>query len=604
MFDFFAAYRNPVLPSPGLIHPLEGKVTIRGNMMYLSLFDAVALAIENNISVEVNRYQLSIADTDILRAKGGGVVRGLDYTIFESPVGVGGVPAVLPGLTGTTSPALPTVTDMSALNHFVDIAAPWTVHGPTGYSGGPAIPAYDAALIGQSAWYRRGNTIALVLDSFGTPAPLRNFDYTATNLAFVKGFSSGGQLELMVNNASNAIFGSNNNFNPFGKSNLSLTFAQPLLRGRGREVNRRYLKIAQINKNVSKLLLYQQIISTVYGVSRLYCDLVTLNENVRVKRDALAAARQVLEDASLQVEKGRLAPVELTRARALVSAAEMDLVQAEGLVSQQETILKTQITRDGLADQRFREMHIVPTDPFNIPPFDDLQPVETLISEALAARPDLKLADLQIETAETAAKGSKNALLPSVDLVANFQTRAEAQTPFQSLGTPGNGLVFPPPMLSQGGLIPSKIYQFGIQFNMPVGNRVAQADAARDALHVRQSQTRRQQLANDIRGEVHNSVIALRTSRAALDAAVQSREHQEQLLDAEKKKLSVGASTHLLLVQQQAALAQARSTEVAARNTWMKAKIALERVAGTLLQNRGVSFEDALSGRVANARTR
>ncbi|MBV8705971.1 MAG: TolC family protein, partial [Acidobacteriaceae bacterium] len=386
--------------------------------------------------------------------------------------------------------------------------------------------------------------------------------------------------------------------NPFSAPNTSITITQPLFKGRGKGINLRYIRIASINQKISRLLFYQQLISTVYGVSRLYYDLVSLNENTQVKRETLTAARKLYEDDKAQVEQGTLAPLELTRAQSLLTSSELDLIQAEGLVHQQEVILKTQLARRGTADPVLGHLHVIPTDPIVIPSTDDLRPLDSLVSEALLLRPDLAQASLQVQSGEVALKASINAARPQIDLIGNFQTRGSTEVPFTTLGTPGTGLITAPTDLGVAGLRLSKIYQAGIQVNLPLKNRVAEADAARDLLQTRQAEARTQLLANQVREQVENSVIALQTARSALNAATQSRVYQEQLLGAERDRLSVGASTNFLVIQQQSYLAQARATEVTARSVYIKARVALDRAVGNLLEKNGITYEDSVLGQL------
>jgi len=178
------------------------------------------------------------------------------------------------------------------------------------------------------------------------------------------------------------------------------------------------------------------------------------------------------------------------------------------------------------------------------------------------------------------------------------QTRGSSLVPYESLGSTGNGMITVPPALTQGRLRLSTIYQAGVQLNLPLRNRIAQADAERDAIQLRQAQGRTAKLENDIRQQIENSSIALETAHQAYAAAVESRNYQQQLLQAEIDKFAVGASTNLLIVQDQAYLAQARSTEVAARSDWMKASIALDRALGNLLENNNIVLDDAVRGQL------
>ncbi len=611
-WNLYGAYRTPTAPSLQLSAADRTRSLVHNGAIYLSLYDALALAIENNLDVEVGRYELSIAGTDITRAKGGGTTRGIDYSVSESPTGVGGPGSpLLNSAAASVTPTTPIVNDLTSLNVLTETQTSLSVQGATPYSLGPSIPAFDPSLIGQATWFQRSNTTSLTTSTLGsgssntiaagTPSVL---NFTTANLAYVQGFSPGTQLQVEENNAAQVLYGNQPYWDPFSAPNTSVTVTQPLFRSFGRDVNLRFLKIANIDQRASRLIFYQQLISTIYGVARLYYDLVSLNENVRVQQESLTAAAKLRSDDAAQVEQGTLAPLELTRAQSLVTSSQLNVIQAEGLVHQQEVILKTQLARRGTADPIFGNLPVVPTDPIIVPQNDELPPLDDLVSQALATRPDLAQASLQVGAGEIQLQGSQNEARPEIDVIGNFQTRGSAEVPFATLGSMGNGLVPTPVDLSQAGLRTSRIYQAGIEFNLPLRNRVAEADAARDLLQLRQSEARTQRLGNEVREDVESSVIALQTARSALNAAIQSRKYQEQLFDAEKDRLSVGTSTNFLVVQQESYLAQARSTEVSARSVWIKARVALDRSIGDLLEKNGITYEDSVTGKLpGNARS-
>jgi outer membrane protein len=573
------------------------RALVHDGAIHLSLADAIALAVENNLDVQVSRFQLSIATTDTLRARGGGSVRGLEYTVAESPTGVGGPGSpLLNSAASSLTPTTPTINDLTSLNVLTETPANLAEQNTAGYAAGPNVPLYDPTLYGQNSYFERSSISLLPSASgVGTTTSNQQLNFIAANYSLVQGFSSGAQVEVDLNNASQVLYGSQGNLNPFSQPNTSITFTQPLLRGFGREVNLRYLRIAAINRKISRLLFFQQLISTVYGVSRLYYDLVSLNENASVQRQTLVAAQKLLEDDKAQVEQGTLAPLELTRVQSLVTSTQLSLIQAEGLVRQQEVILKTQLSRLGSGDPVLEHLPIVPTDMIQVPAVDDSGNVDDLVGTALKMRPDLAQAGLQLESGQISVKADKNAARPQLDVIGNFQTRGRSESPFTTIGDPGAGLLTTAPVdLGTAGLGTSRIYQAGIQFSVPIPNRVAQADAARDALELKQAKTRTQRLKNEVREDVENSYIALKTARTALEAAVQARQYQEQLVDAERDKLTVGASTNFLVIQQQSYLAQAKSTEVAARSVWIKARLALDRSVGDLLDKAGVSLDQAI----------
>ena len=578
---------------------------LRDGKLYLSLHDAVALAIENNLDVEVARYSLSFADSDLTRARGGGNLRGLDYFVQQTAPGVGATtsPLLITATTGTASPTNTPITDLSQITQTgTGQQTSLSLGNGDIYSPGPAIPLFDPTVVAEAGYLRRSNQTSLIdttttsgasTGSTGTSTNTGPLDYVSTGVDYQQGFSPGTQVEAFVSNAPSVLYGAISQYDPFKSPSTSITVSQPLLRGRGRAVNLRFVHIAQLDRRVSKLIFEQQLLETIYGISRLYYDLVSLGENIAVQEQSLAAAQRLLQDDQNQVSEGTLATVELTRAQALVSSSRLNLIQARGEYRQQEVILREQLVRN-LADPGAQALSIIATDRIVVPDAAPTLDVAALTADALTNRPDLAQAGLQVQANEIAAQGTRNGVKPLLNLYANVQTRGSSLVPYETLGSMGTGTTTPSTALSQGGLRLSTIYQGGLQLNLPLRNRIAQADAARDEIQVRRAQGRAQKLENDIRQQVENSSIALETAHEAYAAAVESRNYQQQLLQAEIDKLAVGASTNFLVIQDQAYLAQARSTEVAARSDWVKAQIALDRSLGNLLQKNGIQFDDAV----------
>ncbi len=597
-----APYRAPRIAALPAGSTARFSGLVRDGKLYLSLHDALALAIENNLDVEVGRYSLALADTDLTRARGGGNLRGLDYSVQGTAPGVGGAtsPLLITATTGTAAPTGAAVSDLSQVTQTgTGQQSTLSLNNGDVYSPGPAIPVFDPTVVAEAGYLRRSNQTSLIETAgtsgstgSSTTAPL---NYISTGVDYQQGFSPGTQVEAFVNNAPSVLYGPDSQYNPFKSPSTSFTVSQPLLRGRGRAVNLRFVRIAQIGRRASRLVFEQQLLETVYGVSRLYYDLVSLGENIAVKEQSLAVAQRLLQDDRNQVAEGTLAQVELTRAQALVSSSRLDLIQARGEYRQQEVILREQLVRN-LADPGAQVMSIVATDRILVPDAPPALDVAALTADALANRPDLAQAGLQMQANEIAANGTRNGVKPLLNLYANVQTRGSSLVPYQTLGSNGTGAIQPPTALTQGGLRLSTIYQAGIQLNLPLRNRIAQADAARDEIQLRRSEGRTQKLANDIRQQVENSAIALETAHEAYAAAVESRNYQQQLLQAEIDKFAVGASTNYLVIQDQAYLAQARSTEVAARSDWMKAQMALDRALGDLLQKNRIDFDGAVHG--------
>jgi outer membrane protein len=596
IYNLIGAYQPPHVPNI----PAGGNDHIsnlmRDGKLYLSLHDAIELAIENNLDVEISRYDLLLADTDTTRARGGGSLRGIDYTVTQTAPGVAAAtsPLLITQTTGQTAPTSTNVIDLSQVQQIGNSTqTSLGENNSATFSQGPQVPLYDPTFSGQAGYFRRSDQTSLETSTSGPTTSTSAKDYVAAGLDYQQGFSFGTQLEVFADNASQALYGGNSQLNPAHAPSTSLTITQPLLRGAGRRVNVRYIRIAQLNQKVSRLVFEQQLLETIYGISRLYYDLVSLGENIGVQEEALAAAQRLYSDDDNQVKQGTLAPIELTRAQALVSSTRLNLIQAQGQYRQQEVILREQLLRS-LGDAAANFATIIPTDNISVPNDEPALDVPSLIQDALSNRPDLAQAALQVRADVIQSQAARNAVRPELNAYANVQTRGYFLAPYMVPGSPGTGAVTVPPELTQGGLTLSTIYQGGVQLSLPLRNRIAQADAARDSIQLRQAQGRTAKLENDVRQQIENAAIALDTAHQAYAAAVESSNYQQQLLQAELDKFSVGESTNFLIIQDEAYLAQARSTEVAARSDWMKARISLDRALGNLLDKNHISLEDAV----------
>jgi outer membrane protein len=580
---------------------------VRAGQLYLSLQDAIALALENNLDVELERFLSPIADTDVERASGGGLPRGLSLLVNEPAPGIGGPNGpLLTNLTAGSTPTALVNTNFSDIALISEQQNDLSITGTLPMSSGSQIPQYDPILSGQLNWGHQNAQEYSTVTTGGS-----NWLTTNTvngNVAYSQGFSPGTQVNVDFDNTR---FNSNAThyiYDPTYASSLGITVTQPLLRGFGMALNRRYIRIAKNGQRIARMVFQQQAIDTVAGVARLYTDLVSLNEDVRVKQEALRLAQRLYEDNKNKVDQGSQAPIEMTRAQAQVAASEQALISSQGLVRQQELIVMTAITRSGLANPALREAHIIPTDSVSTPGQEFAQPMDQLIAEALKNRPDLNQAGIQVENSQISLKGSLNALRPELDLVGVAQNGGFSGTLNSTAAPFGSGT------LADAGAYGADLgqifhannptYSIGVQLTLPLRNRVAQADAVRDELQVRQAQVRRQQLEDQVRLEVADAQVALQQARAAYEAAVETRVLQEQSVKVEQQKFDVGLSTNYLVIEYQSYLAQAQSTEVAAKGAYAKAKIALERALGTILDTDHVTIDEAYHGQITRPPSR
>ena len=593
---FSSTYVDQPIPPVDLTNTPRIRQLLRAGNIYLALSDAIALAIENNLDIELQRYGQQIADFELKRAKGGGLLRGLSYNLAEVPVGVGGPASPL--VTNAAAPNIPggsVPTNPSELGVLAEPQDNLSIQGTTPLSNGPQIPLYDPALVYQLNWTHQTtpqtNPFVIGATALATNTTLFNGDY-------VQGFGPGTQLSVGYNNSRQTLNSSRTSYSPFTSSNFGFTVTQPLLRGFGLAVNRRFIRIAKNEKKIADLLLRQQLIATVYGVVRLYTDLVALYEDVKVKEETLSSAEKLYSDTKARVDEGTQAPIELTRANAQVFGIRQDVINARGLLEEQEAIVKNVITRRSSDDVDVLNARVIPTDSIDVPENDQIRPIQDLVAEGFANRPDLRQAGIQIDNSQISLEGSRNNLLPEVDLVGVAQNNALAGQP-----NPMAVNVDPTFVGGYGSALEQLVtrkyptYGIGLNFNLPLRNRIAQADVARDEIQVRQTQVRFEQLRKQAQLEVEDALVAMRRARASYEASLQSQALQQESLEAEQAKFDVGASTSFFIVQYQSYLAQARSTVVVAKSAYLKARAALERAVGSILEDNHVIVSDAMHGR-------
>ena len=580
---------------------------VRAGSLYLSLRDAIALAIENNLDVDYQRLTPLIAESDLLRAQSGSVARGVPSSVREGPSGLGSGGGT--AQTGQTiSPGQGSTPQAEQNNGFTSNPSV-PASGPQTSATGPAVPNLDPTLVGSLNW---GRTNRPQTNTFITGTNALTNTSNSGGLQIQKGFLFGGSGSFGFDTLRQDTNNSRADINPNTTGGLSFNFAQPLLRGFGLAVNNRYIRIAKNNRHVSDLVFEQQVISTAYSVARLYWDLVSLNSERRVQEQSLGLAEQLLRENTQQEEAGTLAPIDVVRARAQVASARRDLTVAETRVRQQETILKDYLTRRTIDAPALVNMRVIPTDNIPAPDQQPIRPLQDLIAEARSHRPDLTQASLQVDNQRITLSGSRSSLLPELDLVVSARSNSlygsvNALPPVAPAGSTGTSLQRNPDPTFLGGLgtgfsqlfnarFPD--YLVGLQLNIPLWNRAAQADHTRDQLALRQVEIRQQQAEKQVRVDIINALIAVEQSRVAYQAASEARVFQEQSLDAERQKFEVGASTNYLVIQYQRDLAQAQSLEVAALAYYAIANAALDRATGTLLDRFGISVVDAFRGRL------
>jgi outer membrane protein len=585
---FVGPYVAHEVPPPTFGNTPRVESLLKNGKLRLSLPDAVTLALENNLDLAIARFNLSIADTDIMRAKSGESVRGVATGLVQGTPGggIGGFGTGAPGAGagGTSGGAGGAGSGALGL-----------VQSTLG-TGAP-IDSYDPIIVGgmniDHATFPQSSTILYGVQSLQQNTGLADFSYQ-------QGFATGTLMTVGFNNdriTTNSLFSI---LSPQVDSSFRFTLRQHLLSGFGFGPNLRYIHIARNNREISDVAFRGQVIATVSQIQNIYWDLVNAYEDVKVKERSLELAEKTLSDDREQVKIGAIAPMEVMKAESEESARSQDLLLSQNGLQLQELLIKNAITRD-LSDPVLASASVVPTDTMSIPEREPVTPMQDLISDAQAHRPELAEARMDLTNREITRKATANAMKPVVDLVAWYGTYGLAGLENFGYNGPPVGPI-PPTGLSDAlsALVKnnSPDYAVGININIPLRNRGAQADQIRSQLEYRQAQLHLQQLQNQIGIEVRNAQFALLQNRSRVEAARKARDLAQQTFDVEQKKKALGASTSNLVLQANRDLAQAESNFVEAMSTYEKSIVELDRATGLTLAHAGIEIEEAVRGEV------
>jgi outer membrane protein len=598
-------FPNPIAPyipkhveAPNLANTSRIDSLMHDGKLYLSLNDAIALALENNLDVAIARYNLNIADTDVLRARAGAQILGVNVGIVQNTPGggVGGIGSQVGSGTGGTT--------LGAGG--AGAGAGGIVSSTAGGLFGPFITSFDPILTGSFQSDR--------LSSIPTSPFQGSFQGTTTaNFAYTQGFHWGTNVEVGFNNSrvtSNNIFQS---VSPALNSSFQFRLTQHLLQGFGFAPNTRFIRIAKNNRELSDVAFRLQIITTVDQIQNMYWDLVFAYENQRVKEESLAFSQKTLSDTKKQVEIGSLAPIEAVRAQSTVAADEQALTVAKTNLQLQQLIMKNALSRT-LHDPTLAAADVVPTSTMEVPQGEQVQPTEDMVNDALRHRAELVEGRIQLNSQQISNKALHSLLMPTLDAYAYYggSGLGGSQNPANLCSNNGNALGCNPSPVAGNGytgtlsqLIDSSAPDkgIGLQLNIPLRNRAAQAVQVRGELEYRQAQMALQQTENRVSIEVRQAQFAVEQNRASVASAQAAVDYAKQSLDAEQKKYQFGTSTTTAVLQTRSALANAESTLMSAMAAYEKSRVELDRATGTLLERNSISVDDAARGQVTRMPT-
>jgi len=580
--NIFAPYAPIKIGEPGLTNSPRVDQLIHDGKLELSLQEAVELALENNMDIVVQRYNPWFADTGILKAKSGGSGGGTPGAVF------GGSTANTPFLSFD-----PLVTSTLSID---DRNIP--VNNPLTSGTGTGVSALVPLTIHTSTF----------------------------NTQYSQGFQTGTTFFAAWDNTRSSSSSTANLFNPSVQTSIFAGFQQQLLNGFGRSINTRNIRIANNNRKIADWAFTQQAITTVTNTITAYWELVFARGNVKVQEQAVTVAEKLYNDNRKQLEIGTMAPLDVTRAESELATNRQNLIVAQTLHLQDQQALKNFISKNPLAPN-FVNVEIVPTDLPLRPEAIEAASFEEAVKEAFAKRPELQESAINLLNSAIDVKATRNALLPTATLTAQYGTVGLAGNQTQRTGTtttiagapvvdangqPVAGSFLPVTVFTPTGAVVTPAgygdalssafhntfpdYQVSLNVQIPIRNRSAQADNQRSILTQRQLEAQLQQLKNAALLDVRNTYIALAQDRARVEAAAKARELQQQTFDAEQKKYQLGASTVYLVIQTQRDLISAQGTELRALADLVEAKANYERAVGRTLESNRVTIADAKSG--------
>src|SRR6266566_3519338 len=459
--NLFAPYSPIKIEAPILTNSPRIDQLIHDGKLELSMQEAVELALENSMDIVVQRYNPWFADTGMLKAKAGGFGGATPGAVF------GGSSASNPLL--NFDPVITTTVSIDDRNVAVN---------------NPLISGTGTGL----------SSLA------------RLTQHTATfNTQVVQGFQTGTTFFTAWDNTRSSSTSAANLFNPSVQSSIFVGFQQQLLNGFGRSVNTRNIRIAKNNRKIADWAFTGQAITTVTNTINAYWELVYARENVKVQQQAVTVAEKLYNDNKKQLEIGTMAPLDVTRAESELATDRQNMILAQTVQLQDQQTLKNAISKNPLAPN-FVNVEIITTDSPSPPEAIEAPTFEEAVKEAFAKRPELQEEALNLLNGEIDLKATRNALLPTATLTAQYSSAGLAgnQRSFTSAtvagapvvdanGNPIPGFFLPsaqvtPGPTSQAGFgdaLSSAFhnnfpdYQVSLNVQIPIRNRSAQADNQR-----------------------------------------------------------------------------------------------------------------------------
>jgi outer membrane protein TolC len=578
------SYMAQQVPPVRLANSSRLRDLIRAGKLYLSVEDALALAIENNLNLEIDRYGPALAQSALERAKAGGPIRGVPSGVSQISALDSGV-----GVNGTVAAA--------------GLSSGSVGSGGGGGGGGATIqqigaitPQLDPYLQNATSFSHQTQPQANTIQS-QTSALVDTIHAYSTVLT--QRLISGGTVQFKDYEYYDKENSPTDVLNPAMGPYMSLTVTHNLLQGFGVKLNDRGIRIAKINVGGSIESFRSQLFNLVVTTLNQYWDLVAANDELVARRRSLEIAQKFRDDTAREIAAGAMPRVEGPRADSEAASRLGDLVDAQQNVALRSLSLKQLLGR--VDDPALDAAEIVPLDHIEVPASEELRPLRTLVNAALENRPDVAVSKIRDQATEMNLAGTTNPLLPTLQVQGYLQNRGVSGTAQSVPGTAAN-----PYFVGGYGTALGQIFrrnfpteQAAAGFSIPFGNRVPQGDYGVDQLQFRQGELASQRDLNNIVVAISSQMNALQQARSRYSAAKDTRELQEKLLAAEQEKFTSGLSTFNTIIADQRLLVAAQISEVNARASYAHARIALDQVLGETLVKNHISLDEALTGRIS-----
>ncbi|MFB0566313.1 MAG: TolC family protein [Candidatus Aminicenantaceae bacterium] len=409
---------------------------------------------------------------------------------------------------------------------------------------------------------------------------------------------TGGSFSIILEGYKNDTNRRFQTINPRYGNTLTFNFTQPLLKNFGFKMSRKEIIIAQNNMDISESTFKRSLQDVIYNVEEAYWNLVYSIEFLKVRRQSLKLAKDLLEKNRRAVEIGTLAPIEILNAQADVATREADILEAEAMVKNNEDLLKT-IINIAAEGEEAELAKIIPKDK---PVYEKKEvTLDDALHTAMENRPDLQATRIDLKNKEINVSYARNQLLPDLSFQASYW----------SPGITGDQILYENNDALQGrviGAVPGSSvdalkdalnfkynnWSVALTLTIPLSTVLSRAAYSQARVNLEQSMLRLKNQEQQIFLEIKNAVRAVETNYKRVQAYKVARELAEKKLEAEEEKLRVGLSTNYFVLQYQRDLANAQTMELKAIVDYNLSLARLERTTGVNLKTKNIKISGIL----------